>query len=292
MKQKQKIINMALVVSWCLSLFVSVSQAAISANDLEKIEKAMPKKTTVRPAKPRKLLVFNVCKGFKHRSIPYIDKALEIMGRKTGAYEAVISGDMSVFKPGNLKKFDAVCFNNTTRLGFKDPELRKSLMGFVKGGKGIIGIHAATDNFYEWPDAQEMMGGKFTGHPWGGGGTWAIKIDRPDHPLTAAFKGKGFKIKDEIYRTDPPLYSRDKQLVLMSLDMSDEKTRNIKGLKPADEDTGIAWIKTWGKGRVFYCSLGHHPHIAWNPAVLQHYLDGIQFALGDLKGDTTPSVKK
>ena len=284
---KQKIINVALVVGWCLSLFVSVSQAAISTEDLERIEKAAPKKATAKPAKPRKLLVFNLCKGFKHGSIPYIDKALEVMGRKTGAYEAVVSGDMAMFKPENLRQFDAVCLNNTTNLKFEGP-LRESLMNFVKGGKGIIGIHAATDNFRDWPEAQQMMGGKFTGHPWGGGGTWAIKIGQPDHPLMAAFKGKGFKIKDEIYRTDPPLYSRDKQLVLMSLDMSDEKTRNVKGLKPADEDTGISWIKTWGKGRLFYCSLGHNPHIAWDPAVLQHYLDGIQFALGDLKVDAKP----
>jgi type 1 glutamine amidotransferase len=198
---------------------------------------------------------------------------------------------MSIFKPENIKQFDAVCFNNTTGLKFnpeKTPELCLSLMDFVKSGKGIVGIHAATDNFNQWPEAQEMMGGKFTGHPWGGGGTWAIKIDEPDHPLMAAFEGKGFKIKDEIYRTDPPLYSREKQLVLMSLDMSDQTTRNVNGFKPTDEDTGISWVKTWGKGRIFYCSLGHNDHILWNPAVLQHYLDGIQFALGDYKIDTKP----
>jgi len=103
-----------------------------------------------------------------------------------------------------------------------------------------------------------------------------------------AFEGKGFKINDEIYRTDPPLYSRDKQLVLMSLDMNDPATRNVNGFKPTDADTGISWIKTWGKGRVFYCSLGHNNHILWNRAILQHYLDGIQFAFGDYKVDTEP----
>jgi type 1 glutamine amidotransferase len=184
--------------------------------------------------------------------------------------------------------------NNTTHLKFdpkETPERCEALMDFIKGGKGVVGIHAATDNFYNWPEAMEMMGGKFTGHPWTGGGTWAIKIDEPDHPLTKAFKGIGFKIKDEIYRTDPPLYSRDKQLVLMSLDMSDPATRNpehCSEFKPTDLDTGISWIKTWGKGRVFYCSLGHNNHIFWNRAILQHYLDGIQFAFGDYKVDTTP----
>ena len=287
MSQRSKVINTALLAAWCFSLFTNILQAAVSPAELQKIEKAMPAKARAAPKQPRKLLVFNLCKGFKHGSIPYWDKALEIMGRKTKAFAAVVSNDMSMFRPENLKQFDAVCLNNTTRLKFDEP-LRKSLMSFIKGGKGIVGIHAATDNFYDWPEAAQMMGGKFTGHPWGSGNTVAIKLDQPNHPLMAAFKGKGFKIKDEIYRTDPPLYSRDKQLVLMSLDMSDEKTRNVEGFKPTDEDTGISWIKAWGKGRVFYCSLGHNNEVTWNPPVLQHVLDGIQFAFGDFKVDTKP----
>jgi type 1 glutamine amidotransferase len=290
-----------LLAAICLSLLMNsllLSQKELpkpSQEEIVKIQEAMPNKAIVEPNKPRKLLVFNLCGpgGFRHTSIPYWNKALELMAQKTGAFSVVVSSDMDIFKAENLKQFDAVCFNNTTNLPFdpeKTPELCQGLMDFVKGGKGIIGIHAATDNFNQWPEAQEMMGGKFTGHPWGASGTWAIKIDEPNHPLTVPFAGKGFKIKDEIYRTEPPLYSRDKQLVLMSLDMSDEATRE-KSEKPTDADTGISWIKTWGKGRVFYCSLGHNHDVTWNPAVLEHYLRGIQFALGDLKIDTKPKQK-
>jgi type 1 glutamine amidotransferase len=261
-----------------------------SQEEIAKMEEAMPSKAIVEPNKPRKLLVFNLCQGYRHTSIPYWDKALQIMAQKTGAFSVVISSDPNILKAQSLKEFDAVCFNNTTNLALspeKTPDLCKSLMDFVKGGKGIIGIHAATDNFNQWPEAQEMMGGKFTGHPWTANGTWAIKIDEPNHPLMVPFAGKGFKIRDEIYRTEPPLYSRDKQLVLMSLDMSDEATQK-KAEKPTDADTGISWIKNWGKGRVFYCSLGHNHDVTWNPAVLEHYLRGIQFAMGDLKVDTEP----
>jgi type 1 glutamine amidotransferase len=279
----------------CLSLLISnltaqQRQRGPSQEEIAKMEEAMPNKAVVEPAKPRKLLVFNLCQGYRHSSIPYWDKALQIMAQKTGAFSIVISSDMDVFKADSLKEFDAVCFNNTTGLTLSPqttPDLCKSLMDFVKGGKGIIGIHAATDNFNQWPEAQEMMGGKFTGHPWTANGTWAIKIDEPNHPLMAPFAGKGFKIKDEIYRTEPPLYSRDKQLVLMSLDMGDETTQK-KAEKPSDADTGISWIKSWGKGRLFYCSLGHNHDVTWNPAVLEHYLRGIQFAMGDLKVDTKP----
>jgi type 1 glutamine amidotransferase len=302
MRRKLQIINIALLAIWILPpvLFLTGTSKAqspqklreVSAGEIQKIEQAMPAKATVAPAKPRKVLVFWRCEGFFHTSIPVVNKALEIMGKKTGAFEVTLcTDDYSVFTPEKLKEFDAVCLNNTTRLKFdpkQAPERCKALIDFVKGGKAIVGIHAATDNFYDWPEAAEMMGGQFTGHPWGGGGTWAIKIDEPNHPLMAAFKGKGFKVKDEIYRTEPPLYSRSKQLVLMSLDMSDPDTRNVKDFKETDKDTGISWIKTCGKGRVFYCSLGHNDEILWNPAILQHYLDGIQFALGDFKVDTKP----
>ncbi|MCH8118852.1 MAG: ThuA domain-containing protein [Planctomycetes bacterium] len=300
MNKMRKLIGIVLLGLWCLfpmGIGMSTLQAAspaklreVTAEEVQKIEKAVPRRATVRTRRPRKLLVFWRCEGFFHKSIPVGNKALELMGERTGAYDVVITDDYSVFTAEKLKQFDAVCLNNTTGLKFdpkENPERCKALMDFVKSGKGIVGIHAATDNFNQWPEAREMMGGKFTGHPWGSGGTWAIKIDEPDHPLMKAFKGKGFKINDEIYRTDPPLYSRDKQLVLMSLDMSDPTTK-AKASKPADADTGISWVKRCGKGRIFYCSLGHNDHIFWNPAVLRHYLDGIQFAFGDYKVDTKP----
>ena len=296
MIRESKVIGITLLCVLCLSLVVGSVQAEspkelrkLKAEEIEKIAAALPSKAVVK-AKPRKMLVFWRCEGFFHGSIPVVNKALEMMGKKTGAYEVVITDDYSVFTKENLKQFDAVCLNNTTRMKFdpkKTPERCKALMDFAKSGKGIVGVHAATDNFYQWPEAQEMMGGKFTGHPWGGGDTVAIKIDEADHPLMAAFKGKGFKVKEEIYRTDPPLYSRDKQLVLMSLDMSDPATK-AKASKPADADIGISWIKKVGKGRVFYCSLGHNNHIMYDPAILQHYLAGIQFAFGDYKVDTKP----
>ncbi len=289
--RRSKEIGIMLLVVGCVAMTADISQAEVSAEEIQKIENAMPTKAVIEPNKPRKLLVFNLCQGFVHSSIPYWDKALEIMAQKTGAFSVEFSNDLNIFKAESLQKFDAVCFNNTTDLKLspeQTPDLCKSLMDFVKGGKGIVGIHAATDNFKQWPEAQEMMGGTFTGHPWTNNGTWAIKIDEPNHPLMTPFEGKGFKINDEIYRTDPPLYSRKKQLVLMSLDLSDPTTRNARGVRKGDEDTGISWIKTLEKGRVFYCSLGHNHAVTWNKPVLEHYLRGIQFAMGDLKVDTKP----
>jgi len=275
-------------------------QRGPSEEEIKKMEEAMPAKAVVEPNKPRKLLVIDILGqgAYRHSSIPYWNKALEIMGEKTGAFTAVVSSDINMFSAENLAQFDAVCLNNSVSLPLspdKTPELCKALMDFVKGGKGIMAIHAGTDTFYTgayvWPEGSEMLGGKFSGHPWTAGNTeWAVKIDEPDNPLMVPFKGEGFKLIDEIYRTEPPLYSRDKQLVLMSLDMSDETTKG-RAQKPTDADTGISWIKNWGEGRVFYCSLGHVHDVTWTAPILEHYLRGIQFALGDLKVDATPKGK-
>jgi type 1 glutamine amidotransferase len=300
MSKMGRLIGVALACAMCVLALTSSLRAEspkelrqLSAQEIEKIAAALPSKAVVE-AKPRKMLVFWRCEGFFHSSIPVVNKAMEMMGKKTGVYDVVITDDYSVFTAEKLKEFDAICLNNTTGNMTTDkfdpkktPELCKALLDFVKSGKGIVGVHAATDNFKKWPAGEEMMGGKFTGHPWGSGETVAIKIDQPNHPLMAAFKGKGFKVKEEIYRTEPPLYSRSKQLVLMSLDMSDPATK-AKAAKPSDADTGISWVKNVGKGRVFYCSLGHNDEIFMNEAILQHYLAGIQFAFGDYKVDTKP----
>jgi type 1 glutamine amidotransferase len=159
----------------CLLLQAGVANAAISAEELQKIEKAVPKKAAekaaARPRRPRKMLVFTRAKGLVHTSIPYATKALELMGRKTGAFKIVVSNDMSIFNPASLKSFDAICFNNSNRMDFKSPAMRKSLMDFVRSGKGIVGIHAITTNFsskrpvggVDWPEAAEMIGGIFIG---------------------------------------------------------------------------------------------------------------------------------
>jgi type 1 glutamine amidotransferase len=283
---------MALSTVSCLSIHAGALRAAISANELQKIKKAIPKKAAVKPLRPRKLLVFTRAKGLIHTSIPYATKAIELMAKKTGAFEIVVSDDMSIFNPRSLKPFDAICFNNSNRMDFTEPAMRKSLMDFVRGGRGVVGIHAATTNFssarpvggVDWPEAAEMIGGIFAGHHWRSGqGEWAVKIDEPGHPLNSAFGGKGFKIADEIYMYKN--FQKDSVRVLLSLDFSDPKTA---GVKKDQTYVPVSWVRDWGKGRVFYCSLGHDNHVFWNAAVLKHCLDGIQFALGDLPVDTTP----
>jgi hypothetical protein len=132
------------------TLLMAVSVFAIPEQDIQMIQQAMPTQPVAEPTVPRTLLVFSLCSGFKHDSIPYWIKALDVMSEKTGAFKVVHSTDMSVFNEESLKQFDVICFNNTTKL-VPDKAQQKAIMEFVQSGKGIVGIHAATDNFYEWP---------------------------------------------------------------------------------------------------------------------------------------------
>lgn len=267
---------------------------AIPEAKLSKIESALPAKATTTPKSARKILVFWRCEQFFHGDgIAYGNKAIELMGAKTGAYTTEFSRDYNALEAANLAKYDAVVFNNTTHLdtfpwGLSDAQ-KQALLAFVRNGKGLIGIHAATDNFYKWPEGQKMLGALFCGHPWQGSGTWAFKIDEPNHTLTKAFGGKGFKLMDEIYQFKDP-YTRADRRVLLSMDLTDEATgeRGKKKAGRKDGDYAVAWIKKEGNGRVFYCSLGHGGNVFQEPAILQHYLDGIQYALGDLQADDTP----
>jgi type 1 glutamine amidotransferase len=259
----------------------------LTEEELQKVKEALPDSTIAKPKKDRRVLVFWKCEGFFHgNGIAVGNKAIELMGEKTGAYTADVTDDYAAFEKDNLAKYDAVILNNTTRLKMSD-EAKENLLQFVQGGKGLVGIHAATDNFYDWPEGAAMMGGLFDGHPWGGGGTWAFKIDAPDHVLNRAWGGNGFKLRDEIYQYKDP-YTRSDRRVLLSLDMSDEKTADVKGMKRTDGDFAVAWIKEVGKGRVFFCGLGHAGNVFQETPVLKFYLDGIQYALGDLKADASP----
>ena len=265
-----------------LAPLTDAERAAIAA--------ALPARARAIPAKARRVLVFHRTEGFVHASIPFGDEALVRLGEKTGAYAATVSADMDAFEPAALAGYDAVVFHNTTRLAFADPAHRQALLDFVAAGKGVAGIHAATDNFPTWPEGQDLIGGVFHSHPWNAKDISAIKVDEPAHPLNAAFAGQGFWIREELYQIVGP-YGRDRQRVLLSLDMArPENARPAEKLKRTDGDFPVSWIKTRGAGRVFYTSLGHNKDIFTTPEILQHLLDGLQFALGDLPADATPSA--
>lgn len=258
----------------------------VSQEVLKKVEAALPDRAPAAASRPRKMLVFTLTRGFRHSTIPLAAKTLEMMGQKTGAFQTVTSDDLDMLRPERLAEFDAFCSDHCTGSLTDDEALKKSLIDFVANGKGWVGIHAATDCAgWKFPEYHEMIGGVFAGHPFR---RISVKLDDPASPINAPFEGKGFEISDEIYTFRQP-YSREKLHVLLSIDWDASNIRS--GMTRDDNDYALSWIREYGKGRVFYCAFGHDEQIWWNPAILRHYLAGIQYALGDLKADATPSAK-
>jgi len=305
----RKSFTVALLAAMLIALPASAARPkrkGPTAEEIKKIQQAAPAGPRVKPAKRRKVLIFSVSYGYFHSSIPYGKKAFEILGTKTGAYEPVVSDDQAMFEPETLKQFDAVVFNNTNRDVFLPPDfaklspakkaeakkreerLKKSFADFLASGGGLVATHAGVAVYRNWGEYGKIIGARFKNHPWNSGSEVTVKIDDPDHPVAAAFGGVNFTYRDEVYQVTDP-YSRDNVRVLVSIDTT-KTNMNKKGLR-TDKDHAITWIKSYGKGRVFYCAIGHDHPLFWNPTVLQHYLDGVQFACGDLKGDTTPSNK-
>ena len=283
----------------------SQGQITVPDPEVRLIQNALPASPQVNPERPRKVLVFSRAWGYKHSSIPYGDIAFEMMGKKTKAFQAVVTYDLNPFESEQLSTFDAVVLNNTNNEIFlpedfkdlsadqkeralrKDARLKKNLREFIAGGKGLAVIHAGIASFREWPEFGEIMGARFDNHPWNAGSTVTLRVEEPEHPVTHCFGAEHFQITDEIYQFKGN-YSRKHVRTLLSIDT--ERTDMNKGnaIHRTDGDFGMSWVKPYGQGRIFYCALGHQHDIFWNPHVLRHYLAGIQFALGDLEADAMP----
>lgn len=272
-----------------------------SEQEIQRIEAAASDKAPARPAKSRKVLVWG--HAWTHLPNPYAEKALEIIGRKSGAFDVVVSDDPRLLLGDRLPQFDALVMNNIHERdpflpeGFGasgeeqktaarqfDDAVKKSILEYVRSGKGLVGIHAATAALQNWPDYGQMMGGYYAGHIHQ---EVIIKLDDRKHPINDCFGGKPFRIRDEVYIFRAP-YSRENLRVIASLDLSQMEDPQ----KRPDKDYAISWVRAYDKGRVFYTTLGHEPATYWNPVFLQHLAAGVQFAIGDLEGDTAPITGK
>jgi type 1 glutamine amidotransferase len=144
-----------------------------------------------------------------------------------------------------------------------------------------------------WPDWDNMIGGWFKFH-WLDPQKITVKIDDKASPLTKMFNGQEFDVNDETYTFSVNSFSRDNVHVLTSIDY--DKMSFMDKLKESnprpDHDFGLSWIRKDGQGRVFYMALGHNERIYAMKPMMEHLLAGMQYALGDLKADDTPSKKK
>ena len=238
----------------------------------------------------KRLLVLGEEKGYRHEAVSHAMATIERLGRESGLWVTTIRTDTEAltkqkleYNAKNLNDFDAVLFYTGGELEMK-PEQKAALLSFVHDdGKGFIGVHSATITFTSWPEYGEMIGGYFDEHPW-------VTFDAPIIVEDPNFPGmqqwpKSFVLKDEIYQMKD--YSRDKVRVLMRLDAS-KLDLNNPHVHRKDSDFAVTWAKTYGKGRVFYSTLGHVEQNWDDPRFQKMYLEAIKWAMGLVDADVTP----
>jgi len=287
---------------------------------VETIERLAPAQPTVKPAGKRTVLLFSLTTGFQHYVRPYAAAVVKVLGKKTGAFTVQESLDIESFAPENLARFDAVILNNCCPnpkhrdlfldvlnnkvdpsikdIGLKyqaltaeqrrqkAAALERSLLDYVAGGKGVVAIHGSVTLQNNSARFSEMVGASFDFHP--PRQELTLELVEAAHPLLAAFKGAGFIHTDELYLFKNAYFKTHfRPLLEANLSKLNEKTR----ANPKITGKGrlyVSWIKPYGKGRVFYVSPSHETHGYETECMLRFYLDGIQYALGDLRCDDTP----
>jgi type 1 glutamine amidotransferase len=289
-----------------------------AVTDVVQMMAALPATAPATPKQPRRVLVLARAAGFVHSSIPLAARTVEALGQKTGAWTTVITYNAADINTANLAQYDLIFLDSTTGQFLDDPNdaaataaRREALLSFVRGGKGLAGIHAATDTYHAggkplWPEFNTMIGGSFKFH-WNNPTLISVKIDDVNNPINRAFtrtNAEGqrvavpFQVTDEVYTFSQDSWSRERVRTLTSVNY-DAMPQVIKDQEPAngrrtDGDYGLSYIRREGQGRVFVQVLGHDHAIYKMPSMLEHILAGVQYAIGDLEGvdDTPVPLKK
>jgi len=273
-----------------ICLFLPLLTAFAVAQNQPAVDPSLPPPPHEKTIHLKRVLVISQTKGFEHDSITDAMVAIYTMGRESGLWEATLRTDTELItkKPmernaKNLDYFDALVFVSTTGELDLDDSQKKDMMSFIKDdGKGFVGVHAALDTNYKWPEYGEMIGGWFDQHPWFTFNAPIINED-PSFPAVRHFPHAFIKW-DEIYQ--PKEWSRDKVNVLLSLDSSKLNYANNPRIHRTDRDFAVAWDKMYGKGRVFYSTLGHTQEAWSDPDIRKMYFEAIKWVLGMTDGST------
>ena len=253
------------------------------------------------PAPRKRVLAWaDVRYGYQHDVISHALATIERLGYESGAFDTFIRTDSQpitkkpiTFGPAtgiatgesflarNLLDFDAILFFGVREIELT-PDQRSDLMSFIKDdGKGFVVAHSGITAFLSWPEFGEMLGGRFDQHPWNVTSA-KILLEDPKFPAMRGFP-ETLVLTDEHYQLKD--FSRDKVHVLARLDPA---TLDLKAplVHRTDGDFPVAWSKTYGKGRVFYSTLGHLPEVWDNPAVQRMYFEALRWALGLVDDDS------
>ena len=209
-----------------------------------------------------RILVMSKTAGFRHASIPAGQVALLEIAREEG-FTVTFTEDAAQFNDESLGRYDAVVFLNTTG-DILDPAQQASFERYIAAGRGLLGIHAATDTETDggWPWYNALIGAKFKSHP-------AIQEARliPSSPGASEFR-----FTDEWYDFADASPSRR---ALVEIDRGSYEESGATGREP------IVWTNEVGGGRAFYIGLGHTDESYASPIMRAFIVQGLRYAVGD-----------
>jgi type 1 glutamine amidotransferase len=249
--------------------------------------------------KRQHVLFFTKSAGFQHsvitrknpEELAYAEQILTDLGKKHG-FDVTATKDGTAFTPEGLAKFDAIVFYTTgdlTTAGTdKTPPMprngRETLIKYVESGKGMLGLHCASDTFHSKPNEVDpyiaLLGGEFIHH--GAQQTCDIKII--DHNFGPIKNLQDFNLKEEWYQLKN--FAPDMHVIAMQQTQSMDA--EYQKLKPYP----MTWARKQAKGRVFYSSLGHREDVWKNPIFENILLGGLAWAMGNAEAEVTPNFKE
>ena len=154
-------------------------------------------------------------------------------------------------------------------MGEISSEQEKGLLKAIKRGVGLAGWHGGTgDSFRNNPEYQFMVGGQWVAHP-GGVIDYVVNIIDPNDPVTKGIADFPMHSEQYYMHVDPNIK------VLATTRFNADHADWIDG-----NTIPVVWKKYYGKGRVFYSSLGHVIADFEVPEVLEIQKRGIRWAAG------------
>jgi uncharacterized protein len=255
----------------------------------------------IRSPVPKHVLVLGGARGWHHDSIPAGMASVFNWGRSTHLWEAEMRSDFSLvnagggqrmfagFRPEGLRDFDAIVVVSATGDWGLDEKQKAALLDFVRAGGGLVVMHGGLDANHGWKDYVDMVGGEFVSHPFNTNDypvfPFPLLNENPATPMTS-FLPRQFVKQDELYVLRN--FSRDDAEVLISVDKNALDMSGVAWQLPPDRDIPVAWIKQYGKGRVFASTIGHAKEAFDDPEVAHMYTEAIEWALRLQGADAKP----
>lgn len=184
-------------------------------------------------------------------------------------FEVEVSDTLDAFLDGEkLLQLDLIC--PVWTMGRITNEQLQPVLRAVESGVGIAGCHGGMcDSFRESTEWQFMTGGQWVAHPGNDGVEYMVNMKKVSSPIVDGIGD--FMVKSEQYymHVDPAVEV-----------LATTTYPTIDGPHAANGkvDMPVAWTKRWGKGRVFYTSLGHHADVFDIPEALEIMRRGLLWA--------------